>query len=129
MAAMGRIVHFEIPFANLDLIKGFYANVFNWTFTKWEGPEEYWMISTGKDSEPGINGGMIAAVGDLGNMKGMINTVDVDDLDQALARVKANGGKEIMPKSPIPGVGWLAYVRDPEGTVIGMMQADPEARM
>ena len=126
---MGRIVHFEIPFANVDVIKNFYTKVFNWTFTKWEGPEDYWLITTGKDTEPGIDGGLIPVMGEMGATKGMINTIDVDDLDQTLARVIANGGTEIMPKSPIPGVGWLAYVKDPEGTVIGMMQADPEAHM
>ena len=126
---MGRVVHFEIPFANVDVIKNFYTQVFNWTFTKWEGPEDYWLIATGKNTEPGIDGGLIPVMGEMGATKGMINTIDVDDLDQTLARVIANGGTEVMPKSPIPGVGWLAYVRDPEGTVIGMMQADPEAHM
>ena len=126
---MGRIVHFEIPFANVDVIKNFYTKVFNWTFTKWEGPEDYWLITTGKNEEPGIDGGLIPVMGEMGVTKGMINTIDVDDLDQTLARVVANGGTEIMPKSPVPGVGWLAYVKDPEGTVIGMMQADPEAHM
>jgi len=29
---------------------------------------------------------------------------------------------------PIPGVGWLAYVKDSEGNVFGMMQADSNAR-
>jgi uncharacterized protein len=129
MAAMGRIVHFEIPFTNADVIKNFYTSVFNWTFTKWEGPEDYWMISTGKEDTPGINGGLIPVMGDMGATRGMINTIDVDNLDQDLAGVMANGGTVIMPKSPVPGVGWLAYVRDPEGTVFGMMQADPEAHM
>jgi predicted enzyme related to lactoylglutathione lyase len=126
---MGRVVHFEIPFANVDVIRNFYTNVFNWTFTKWEGPEDYWLVTTGKENEPGIGGGLIPVMADMGATKGMINTIDVDDLDQTLARVMANGGTEIMPKSPVPGVGWLAYVRDPEGTVIGMMQADPGAHM
>lgn len=27
----------------------------------------------------------------------------------------------------IPGVGWLAYAKDPEGTIFGMMQSDPSA--
>ena len=126
---MGRVVHFEIPFTNVDGIKNFYTQVFNWTFTKWEGPEDYWLITTGKQEEPGIDGGLIPAMGDMGASRGMINTIDVDDLDQTLTRVMANGGTVIMPRGPVPGVGWLAYVRDPEGTVIGMMQADPGAHM
>lgn len=121
---MGRIIHFEIPFTNVAAIRTFYSNVFNWGFTKWEGPEEYWLIKTGKDNEPGINGGLIPT---MGEMKGMINTISVDNLDQVLAGVMANGGQEVMPKMAVPGVGWLAYAKDPEGTVFGMMQADPDA--
>ena len=28
---------------------------------------------------------------------------------------------------PIPGVGWLAYAKDTEGNIFGMMQNDPSA--
>jgi predicted enzyme related to lactoylglutathione lyase len=28
---------------------------------------------------------------------------------------------------PIPGVGWLAYCKDTEGNVFGIMQDDPQA--
>jgi predicted enzyme related to lactoylglutathione lyase len=28
---------------------------------------------------------------------------------------------------PIPGVGWLAYCKDTEGNIFGLMQADPKA--
>jgi predicted enzyme related to lactoylglutathione lyase len=62
-------------------------------------------------------------------MKATVNTVDVDNVDEALRKVQANGGQVIMPKEEIPGVGWLAYVREPGGAVIGMMQALPGARM
>ena len=33
-----------------------------------------------------------------------------------------------LPKMPIPGVGWLAYMKDTEGNVFGMMQADANAK-
>ena len=33
-----------------------------------------------------------------------------------------------VPKMPIPGVGWLAYVKDSEGNILGMMQSDPAAK-
>lgn len=62
-------------------------------------------------------------------MSGIVNTVDVDNLDEALARVKANGGQMASPINRIPGVGIMAYVRDPEGNTFGMMQRDPNAMM
>jgi predicted enzyme related to lactoylglutathione lyase len=30
-----------------------------------------------------------------------------------------------MPKSHIPGVGWLAYAQDTEGNNFGIIQPDP----
>jgi len=27
----------------------------------------------------------------------------------------------------VPGVGWLAYVKDPDGNILGLLQADPAA--
>jgi hypothetical protein len=28
----------------------------------------------------------------------------------------------------VPGVGWLAYVKDPDGNICGIMQADSSAK-
>lgn len=37
------------------------------------------------------------------------------------------GGSIAVPKIPIPGMGWLAYIKDTEGNTLGLMQADPTA--
>lgn len=37
------------------------------------------------------------------------------------------GGLIIVPKMPVPGVGWLLYFRDPDGNIHGAMQNDPAA--
>ena len=44
-----------------------------------------------------------------------------------IAKVEANGGEITMPKMAVPGVGWMAYFKDPEGNIHGMMQSDPGA--
>jgi predicted enzyme related to lactoylglutathione lyase len=56
-----------------------------------------------------------------------VTTVDVSDLDAALA--KAQGARTVLcvPKMAIAGVGWLAYVKDPDGNILGMMQMDAGA--
>ena len=36
--------------------------------------------------------------------------------------------RSALPKMPIPGVGWLAYLKDTEGNVFGLMQSDPSAK-
>ena len=38
------------------------------------------------------------------------------------------GGTIALPKMPIPGMGWLAYCKDTEGNIFGMMQSDPNAK-
>jgi predicted enzyme related to lactoylglutathione lyase len=54
--------------------------------------------------------------------------VDVADLDATLRALPEAGGTLALPKMAVPGVGWLAYVKDPDGNLCGLMQADSAAR-
>jgi predicted enzyme related to lactoylglutathione lyase len=45
-----------------------------------------------------------------------------------LAKSGKLGGTVALPKMPVPGVGWLAYAKDTEGNIFGMMQSDPGAK-
>ena len=127
---MPRVVHFEIHAADPERGVKFYESVFGWTFQKWEGPIEYWLITTGPDSEPGINGGLLRRQGDIDGQAviAYVCTIGVDDLDATMAIVEANGGTVAVPKMPIPGMGWLAYYKDTEGNIFGIMQSDPSAK-
>ena len=123
---MPRPIHFEIPADNPERLITFYQTVFGWTFQKWEGGGmPYWLITTGPSDEPGINGGMLPR---QHPDQPCVNTVNVLNVDEMLATAVANGAKVALPKMPVPGVGWLAYIQDPEGHMLGMMQADPEAK-
>jgi len=122
---MSRVIHFEIPAAEPDRAAAFYGKVFGWKFDKWAGPMEYWMVTTGKEGEPGINGGMMKKPGGISSTT---NTIGVDSVDGAIAAVLKAGGKNIMPKTPIPTIGYFAYCEDTEGNVFGVMQADPNAK-
>ena len=55
-------------------------------------------------------------------------TVDVDDLDASLVKAQSDGALLCVPRMAIPGVGWLAYLKDPDGNIFGMMQMDAGAR-
>jgi uncharacterized protein len=122
---MSRVIHFEIPAADPEKLSAFYQKVFGWKFDKWPGPMEYWMVVTGKEGEPGINGGMMKKPGGIASTT---NTIGVDSVDNAVAAVLKAGGKNIMPKTPIPSVGYFAYCEDTEGNMFGVMQADPNAK-
>ena len=123
---MNRFTHFELATDDLEKTAAFYREVFGWGVYKWEGPVDYWLVDTGDASTPGINGGLMASGGEF---KGTINTIEVDDIDAAIAKVKANGGEMIMDKDTIPGVGFQAYFKDNVGIIVGLHQAFPDAAM
>ena len=122
---MPRVVHFEIHASDPQRAITFYQNLFGWTFQKWDGPMEYWMVLTGPDSSPGINGGLLRRQGEIDGQAviAYVCTIDVADIDAAIAAAEANGGTLALAKMEIPGVGWLAYYKDTEGNIFGMMQA------
>jgi uncharacterized protein len=120
---MNRVTHFEIPATNPEKIAAFYTAVFNWKITKWPGPMDYWMISTGDGF--GIDGGFMPR---REPSPGCVNTISVENVDASIQSVEKNGGTIVFPKTAIPTIGWLAYAKDPEGTIFGMMQNDPIAK-
>ncbi len=122
---MSRITHFELPADNPEKAIAFYERAFGWIVEKWEGPMEYWLIRTGDPDKPGIDGGMARR---QDTDTGLELTIDVDDLDESCAAVEAHGGSIIRPRSAVPSVGWLAYCKDTEGNVFGLMQEDREAK-
>jgi predicted enzyme related to lactoylglutathione lyase len=121
---MPRPIHFEIPAENPERAIEFYAKTLGWKFTKWDGPMEYWVISTGPKTEPGIDGGLMRRYDPA---QPCVNTISVEDLDSTVQTVLANGGAIALPKMAVPGVGWLAYCKDLEGYIFGLMQNDPGA--
>jgi predicted enzyme related to lactoylglutathione lyase len=121
---MSRVTHFEIPADNPERAIKFYEKTFGWKIEKWDGPIEYWMIMTGPEDEPGIDGGLTRR--DDPDTK-VENMIDVKDLDRSIKEVEANGGTIVRPKMAVPTVGWLVYFMDTEGNIFGMMEIDPEA--
>ena len=122
---MPRPIHFEIPADDPARAIRFYETVFGWKFEKWAGPMDYWVITTGAAEEPGINGGLMPK---RDPAQPCVNTVDVSDLDATVKTIEGSGGQCVVPKMPVPGVGWLAYFKDTEGHIFGAMQADAEAK-
>jgi hypothetical protein len=61
-------------------------------------------------------------------MTGYECTIAVEeDVEQVAAAVKANGGRIVMEKATIAGVGDLIFFEDPEGNVAGAMRYDAKA--
>jgi uncharacterized protein len=125
---MPRPVHFEVHATDPERAITFYATVFEWCFERW-GDHPYWLISTGQG--PDIDGGLKPREGpppeDDAPVNAFVVTLGVEDLDLTTRHVEQAGGTVVMPRSPIPGVGWLAYCKDTEGNVFGLLQSDSDA--
>lgn len=121
---MNRPVHFEIHSPDPDTSLAFFADVFGWKSQKWPGPVDYFLLQTGDDAR-GIDGGLIRS---MDGQTRTVNTILVPDVDAHAAKVVAAGGKVVVPKMPIPGVGYLAYCTDPTGALFGITHADPSAK-
>jgi uncharacterized protein len=121
----GRVVHFEIPFDDGDRARQFYGEAFGWQLQSIP-TMGYTLVTTGPSSdrgpnEPGfVNGGMMAR--SASPSPAPILVVDVDSIDKALARIGELGGTTILEKQVVGEMGFSAYVRDPEGNVIGLWE-------
>jgi uncharacterized protein len=135
---MNRVIHFEIHAADPDRAAKFYRDVFGWNIKEWvvpgvEIPNEnrYWLVTTGPAEGPGIDGGILfrrgAPSADGQPVNAYVCTIGVASVDEYVAKATAAGATVAVPKMPIKSVGWLAYCKDTEGNLFGMMQADTSA--
>ncbi|MHB8071483.1 MAG: VOC family protein [Candidatus Cryosericum sp.] len=118
---MARPIHFELSTIDPARAITFYKAVFGWKIEPAGGPWEYYLITTGTDPEPGINGAISRS---RDGTVGTVNTISVTSVDESVTAVTANGGTVIMTPQPMPGVGMLAMCKDTEGNVFGLLQME-----
>lgn len=116
---MARIVHFEIPSDDRERSKAFYGGLFGWRFQDVDGME-YTLVQT---SEEGPNGGLVKR----SEFDGIVNYVDVDDVREYQDRAEKLGATIVVPRSPIPSIGWYAVMKDPDGNTFALWQDDEYA--
>ena len=123
------IAHFAITANDVDRARAFYEAVFGWRFAAW-GPPGFFLICTGPDDEPGIQGALQAkseyAAGP--GVGGYEITVAVEDLADIERRVEKAGGEVFLRPATIPGVGTLIKYVDTEGNRGCAMQYEPAYR-
>lgn len=122
---MPNIGWFEIPADNVGRAKKFYASLLGWTIGPTGMPAsmppemEYQEVKTGEPQEGTL------AMGGLHKrlMPGLITVyVMVEDFDRVLGKVEKLGGKILMPKMKVEGVGLTAVIQDTEGNMIGIWE-------
>ena len=116
---MHRPIHFEILAEDPKKIGSFYQAVFGWEVATWGDEEQgYFLLTTGPDEVAGINGAIMGPQ----FPQAVINTLEVDSLDEAIEKVRSNGGKLVHGPNEVPGAGTHAYCADPAGVLFGMME-------
>ena len=127
---MPRVVHFEIHASQPQKLMDFYTALLGWKFSKW-GPMDYWVVETGPAGEPGINGGLLPRQGppptEMQAVNAFVCTAQVTGLDALVTKALSMGGTLALPKMPVTGMGWVAYIKDPDGNLLGMIEADEKA--
>jgi predicted enzyme related to lactoylglutathione lyase len=127
---MNRPTHFEIHASDPARAIQFYTTAFGWRFDRWDGPTPYWFIHTGDG--PGLDGGLVQRIGAdpvVGTpVTSWVNSIKVASCDAAVEAIVAGGGTIAHGRMAIPGMGWLAYGKDTEGNIFGVMQDDSEAK-
>ncbi len=118
---MPKVLHFEIPADDPQRAIEFYEKVFGWKIMKWEGEFDYWLVETGPEDEPGINGAIMPK--DFGNC--VSQAIGVENYDEFAAKVVAHGGKFLTEKSEIPDVGTVGVFQDTEGNVLSIIEPAP----
>ncbi|MFZ5869632.1 MAG: VOC family protein [Actinomycetota bacterium] len=132
---MPQPVHFEIAGTNPEALVAFYRDIFGWRIEPWGGGEfPYWTITTAEldrgpgewRTGPGIDGGLTARQGEAPGpdapINGFVIVVDVPDCDGYVQKVTDAGGSVAMPAQDMAGIGRVAYLKDPDGNLFGIIQ-------
>jgi predicted enzyme related to lactoylglutathione lyase len=129
---MDPIVHFEIGVRNLDSARKFYGETFGWSLQDWNMPDGSVYVGvhttpidekTRMPLKPGaINGGIMKHTKEVKDIKGAIIAANVPSIDEKVKIIIAGGGKVVKEKTDIMGMGYYAYVSDPDGNIIGLWE-------
>jgi uncharacterized protein len=129
---MPTIVHFEIPTDNVEKSRKFYSELFDWNVEKWTGTEsmpeemEYWtVITTYGKRHKAIGGGLMKRQNP--QQQGIMNYIDVRSVDEYSSKVGRLGGKIVVPKMPVKGMGYFAVCLDTENNTFGIWETNSEA--
>jgi predicted enzyme related to lactoylglutathione lyase len=113
-----RVIHFEIPATNPTTVVKFFQDTFGWKIDRY-GERPYWLCTTGKESEMGINGAIMQKENASHHVQ---NTIGVADIEESRKTIVANGGTLTSEIMDIPHVGKFCYFKDPDGNIHGILQ-------
>jgi uncharacterized protein len=133
---MPTIVHFEIPADDIERAKNFYTELFGWKIEKLLGMDtgnsssssdmEYWMITTTDEKgNKALGGGMMKR---KMPQQPNINYIGVESVDAYASKVEKIGGKVVLSKMAVPGMGYFAVCLDTENNAFAIWESSGSAK-
>ena len=113
-----RVIHFEIPASKPEPVIKFFQETFGWKIEKF-GDQPYWLCTTGKEGEMGINGAIMPRENERHHVQ---NTIGVANIEASRKTIEANGGTLVSEIMDIPNIGKFCYFKDPDGNIHGIIQ-------
>ncbi|NIO58611.1 MAG: VOC family protein [Acidobacteria bacterium] len=113
-----QVGYFELMGPDGETQRDFYASLFGWELEAVPGFDAYYTV--GGDSI-GMGGGV--GKGPEGNPSYCAIYIEVDSIDDHLARIEAAGGTTVVPRTVIPDTVIFAMFADPAGNVVGLMES------
>lgn len=119
------IVWFEIPADNVERAKAFYSKLFGWKIKKLAGAKmPYWHIDTGGgDQTP--DGGLLER---QSPQHTITNYVSVASVERAAQKLQKLGGRILMPKTPVPQMGYFVICQDTENNAFALWERNEKAQ-
>ena len=121
---MASVVHFDIPADDASRAIAFYERVFGWTISKAHGALEYWNVRADTPGQKGIGGRIVQRESEWSGIRILIA---VPSVEAAAAAVESAGGKVIMARKVIPGVGYVTTCQDTEGNAFALFEESETA--
>lgn len=116
---MSKVLNFHLPADDPERAADFYRNVFGWEIESLgTAAAPYLHARTGASGEPGIEAAIVKRDPIV---RSPVPTIDVDDIDAAMARLAMLGGQQASVRE-IQGIGRFGYAIDSEGNVIALLQ-------
>lgn len=119
---MHSVVHFEIPSDDIGRATKFYRELFGWRIEPTQGYENYNFVTIGD----GVPGGAIMDRPPV--YQGPLVYFGTENIADTIAKAERLGASVVQGRSPVPGMGWYAMLRDTEGNLIALWQRDERAK-
>ncbi|MFN8529838.1 MAG: VOC family protein [Anaerolineae bacterium] len=126
MTTVNAVNWFEIPVQNMERAAAFYSALVGKPVNIGEfGGMPHGFLPS---SEDGVGGALVVGphLSAAGSGGVLVYLNANDDIDGALQRAQAAGGKIVMGKTAIPPQGYIAAIVDSEGNRVGLHEAPRE---